>query len=313
MATTATMDTAIEPTKLFPVNHLVDRENHTRLHGPDCSGEVRAFRAVDLGRAADLAYLVKSILAAETLELRVGAQVIYLVNCPNDKRLVNGARGVVTAFDLHGNPEVRFAHGETQAVPPHAFEFIPDARTGRVAASRRQIPLKLAWALSVHKAQVGPQRGYSISRKSSVSQQGPPSKRQRLVQLLPDVHQEPVAVLRSDEPHDARARVFVGAHHDPPHAFERHQVVATRRPLPSCCTHTGQHRITWCSTHRLLLQGMSIDLVEVYLDECFVAGQAYTALSRCTSLEGLRVHISPASISKICADPRVTEFEKTLE
>ena len=151
----ATMDTAIEPTKLFPVNHLVDRENHTRLHGPDCSGEVRAFQAVDLGRAADLAYLVKSILAAETLELRVGAQVIYLVNCPNDKRLVNGARGVVTAFDRHGNPEVRFAQGEAQAVPPHAFEFIPDARTGRVAARSRQIPLKLAWALSVHKAQVG--------------------------------------------------------------------------------------------------------------------------------------------------------------
>ena len=58
---------------------------------------------------------------------------------------------------------------------------------------------------------------------------------------------------------------------------------------------------------------MSIDAVEVYLDECWLPGQSYTALSRCTTLEGLRVHVSLACLSRIQADPRVTEFEKTLE
>ena len=65
----------LEATKLYAVNALVDRENHARLHGPDCSGEVHSFQAIDLGKAPDLAYLTKSILAADTLELRVGAQV----------------------------------------------------------------------------------------------------------------------------------------------------------------------------------------------------------------------------------------------
>jgi ATP-dependent DNA helicase PIF1 len=36
-------------------------------------------------------------------------------------------------------------------------------------------------------------------------------------------------------------------------------------------------------------QGMSIDFLEISLDDCFAEGQAYVAISRARSLEGLRV------------------------
>ena len=66
---------ALQPTKLFPVNALVDRENQARLHSSDCQGEVHAFPAATAGRKADVEYLVKNCPAAENLELRINAQV----------------------------------------------------------------------------------------------------------------------------------------------------------------------------------------------------------------------------------------------
>ena len=57
---------------------------------------------------------------------------------------------------------------------------------------------------------------------------------------------------------------------------------------------------------------MSIDVLEVFLDDCFEAGQAYVALSRSTTLEGLRVHMSADSVGRIRADARVVEFDRSL-
>lgn len=70
--------TGLKPTKLYPVNTLVDEENRIRLHGSDCSGPVHAYTAKDTGNKADLEQLFRNCMAPTTLELRIGAQVCLL-------------------------------------------------------------------------------------------------------------------------------------------------------------------------------------------------------------------------------------------
>jgi ATP-dependent DNA helicase PIF1 len=56
---------------------------------------------------------------------------------------------------------------------------------------------------------------------------------------------------------------------------------------------------------------MTIERVEMKLGEVFEAGQAYVALSRATSLEGLR--LLSFDKRKIFTDPQVVEFYASLE
>lgn len=82
------------------------------------------------------------------LELKVGAQVMLLKNVSVSKGLVNGARGVVAAFE--GNtPRVRFKCGEYLC---KLERWTIKTAMGHVI-TRTQVPLKLAWAFSIHKAQ----------------------------------------------------------------------------------------------------------------------------------------------------------------
>lgn len=67
--------TGLKPTKLYPVNTLVDQENTLRLHGPDCSGPVHTYEARDTGNRTDMEQLIRNCMAADKLELRIGAQV----------------------------------------------------------------------------------------------------------------------------------------------------------------------------------------------------------------------------------------------
>ncbi len=75
-------------------------------------------------------------------------------NLDVSKGLVNGARGVVTGFEgnMQGYPTVKFMCGATVTIRPQRWTFKVG---GGVFICRRQLPLKLAWAVSIHKSQVG--------------------------------------------------------------------------------------------------------------------------------------------------------------
>ncbi|KAK7945154.1 hypothetical protein WMY93_000882 [Mugilogobius chulae] len=79
-------------------------------------------------------------------------QVMLTKNLDVARGLVNGARGVVVSFDTekHGYPRVRFLCGVTEAMKPERWVF---KSGGGVHLSRQQLPLKLAWAISIHKSQ----------------------------------------------------------------------------------------------------------------------------------------------------------------
>ena len=148
-----------KPTRIFAVNRDVDTLNAVEL--AKCVGEKADLMCVDDGSEPHLGALQKNCPAPERLTLKVGAQVMLLKNVDQEAGLVNGARGSVTSFasSLDGKaeraPNVTFERGakEPLTVLLGREEWTTEMGGMRLA-TRSQYPLKLAWALSMHKAQV---------------------------------------------------------------------------------------------------------------------------------------------------------------
>lgn len=144
----------IEPTRLFSTKNEVSIINQRRLAQIDEKEET--FVATDWcapWAKYTLTNIQKNCQAAETIVLKVGAQVMFLCNRP-EVDLVNGSRGVVIGFkpsdDGKAWPVVRFANGvEYMCVPE---EWAIEQNHVKVA-KRTQVPLLLAWALTIHKCQ----------------------------------------------------------------------------------------------------------------------------------------------------------------
>ena len=87
---------------------------------------------------------------AERIELCVGTQVMLVKNIDLSCGLANGSRGVVTGFNKGSIPIVRFLNGEQRAIGMDAWDM--DERNRRVLRAY-QIPLRVAYAISIHKSQ----------------------------------------------------------------------------------------------------------------------------------------------------------------
>ncbi len=82
------------------------------------------------------------------LYLKKNAQVMLLYNIDQEAGLVNGSRGVIEDFDIEGNPIVKFRNGTSKIIEKVSW-FSQDFP----GVGRKQIPLKLAYAITIHKAQ----------------------------------------------------------------------------------------------------------------------------------------------------------------
>jgi ATP-dependent exoDNAse (exonuclease V) alpha subunit len=96
-----------------------------------------------------VATLVKSCLSPEVLELKVGAKVMFTKNHP-EGRFVNGTMGTVTGFDSDSFPKIRTNSGMFFTVTPMSWTV---EEGGKVKVEIIQVPLRLAWAITVHKSQ----------------------------------------------------------------------------------------------------------------------------------------------------------------
>jgi ATP-dependent DNA helicase PIF1 len=155
-------DDGIIPTRIYTHNQDVDSMNESqlaRLGGDEviCTAIDEWRERMPIGSSPAVKKNMKASISgelADEVRLKVGAQVMLTRNKDLDngyQSLVNGSRGVVESFkdDL---PIVRFDNGRVEKVAKvEATRYNPDGGIG--ALVRKQLPLKLAWATTVHKSQ----------------------------------------------------------------------------------------------------------------------------------------------------------------
>lgn len=135
-------------TRLYTHNIDVDALNRGMLE--KLPGQSRHFHMTDDGDSYKVAAMKRNLLCPEDLELKVDAEVMF---CANNfqEGFVNGTRGRVIRFSNNGNPVVLTTDGEEISVLEHTWRAFNDF--GRELASVTQYPLRLAWAVTVHKSQ----------------------------------------------------------------------------------------------------------------------------------------------------------------
>ena len=135
-------------TKLYSHNVDVDRVNDTELAKLDEA--VKLFKMKSEGNEKVVETLKKGCLSPEKLELKVGAVVMCTKNNPKE-RFVNGTLGIVTDFEeFSGQPIIKTRNGRLITVAP--MDWVVE-ENGKIRAQITQIPLRLAWAMTVHKSQ----------------------------------------------------------------------------------------------------------------------------------------------------------------
>ncbi len=135
-------------TRLFTHNLDVDRLNTDYLS--KLESEPKLFRAEIKGNETLRSILAKSVLTDEELELRKGARVMFIKN-NYEKSYMNGSTGEITGFDESGFPLVKLKNGNEVIAEPEDWSIQDDH--GKTLASFKQVPLRLAWAITIHKSQ----------------------------------------------------------------------------------------------------------------------------------------------------------------
>ena len=133
--------------QLFSHNVDVDRINTAALAA--ITGVGKKFYMSSKGKDSLVDGLKRGCLSPEILELKEGAAVMFTKNSPQGK-FVNGTLGVVTGWGDDGAPIVKTKSGVRVHTEPMEWQV---EEQGKVKASVAQIPLRLAYAMTVHKSQ----------------------------------------------------------------------------------------------------------------------------------------------------------------
>lgn len=132
-------------TLLFTHNANVDQINQSHLDA--IKSETVVFNMLSSGNTYLVSMLKKNCLSPETLELKVGAEVMFTRN-NFEEGYVNGTIGTVTEFGTNNNfPIIQLRDGREICV--RTAEWSVERSDAKIS----QFPLRLAWAITVHKSQ----------------------------------------------------------------------------------------------------------------------------------------------------------------
>ena len=157
-----------EPTKLFPTRNKVETINNskmTALQSEEREFKIKYLKDCEMTKAekserlnytdkdiqVELDFLAGNLICEKEMRMKIGAQVMCIINIQSDRGLdvCNGSQGIITGFcDTTGCPRVKYNNGIDMVMSRHvwASEKIPGIGIA-------QVPLILAWALTIHKSQ----------------------------------------------------------------------------------------------------------------------------------------------------------------
>ncbi len=140
-------DSGLESTRLY--THNIDVDTVNKRHLDLISGTPRKYYMTSKGSSGLTETLKKSCLSPQELELKIGAKVMFTKN-HTEGGYVNGTLGIVKEFNSFGDPIVVSNSGIEFQVSSQSWKIEEE---GKVKAEISQLPLRLAWAITVHKSQ----------------------------------------------------------------------------------------------------------------------------------------------------------------
>jgi ATP-dependent DNA helicase PIF1 len=261
---------AIEPTELFPTRNEVENSNWKKMR--ILAGESRIFNAEDSGTAKgeQLAKLCTNFMAPIKLELKKGSQVMLIKNM--DEQLVNGSLGKVIGF----MNEKTFAYlEENPEVPANGF-LENEGGKGEYEDTKEKIRF-MGRQDSGSGASLGAKNALTLTNTAKVWP---------LVRFMTSDGTERDLLC---QPEEWKIELPNG------------EVQAQRKQIPLI--------LAWAlSIHKA--QGQTLERVKVDLGKVFEKGQAYVALSRATTKDGLQIlNFRP---EKVRTHHKVAQFYEAL-
>ncbi len=132
--------------KLYTHNAHVDDINKTELN--KLQTETRTYNMTSRGRQNAVESLINRCLSPERLVLKIGSEVMFVANNPA-KQFYNGTLGKVVKFNDDGKPVIQTKQRLITA-DEHTWKTEDGDKT---IAEITQLPLRLAWAITIHKSQ----------------------------------------------------------------------------------------------------------------------------------------------------------------
>jgi ATP-dependent DNA helicase PIF1 len=158
-----------EPTKLYPTKNKVEQINVMRmsaLQGESKEFKIKYLKDLEMTKTdrtkrleftekdiqVELDFLAGNLMCEKEMKLKIGSQVMCIVNIKSeqgDVLVCNGSQGIIKEFcALTGLPKVKYNNGIEMLMGRHIWE---SEKIPGIGVS--QVPLILAWALTIHKSQ----------------------------------------------------------------------------------------------------------------------------------------------------------------